>query len=144
MAQGFRPDRLGDQIRSEISHLLAREVHDPGVGFVTLTRVSVTADLQIARIYYTTMAAGAERAQTARALQRAQPFVRRQLAGRLGLRRMPELEFRFDESIEQHARIEQLLHEIHEQDAARDAAAPAEPPAEPRADATGGRDPQEP
>jgi ribosome-binding factor A len=106
--------------------------------------VSVTSDLQIARIYYTTMAAGAERVQTARALQRAQPFVRRQLAGRLGLRRMPELEFRFDESIEQHARIEQLIHEIHEQDAARDEVAPAEPQAEPREGGAGGEDPQEP
>jgi ribosome-binding factor A len=66
------------------------------------------------------MAAGPARKDTSRALQRATPFVRRQLAGRLGLRRMPELEFRFDESIEHHARIEQLIHEIHEQDAARE------------------------
>ena len=96
MAQGHRPDRLGDQIRTETSDILAREVHDPGVGFVTITRVSVTADLQIARVFYTTMATGAARKDTARALLRATPFVRRQLAGRLGLRRMPELEFRFD------------------------------------------------
>jgi ribosome-binding factor A len=66
------------------------------------------------------MAAGPARKDTARALQRATPFVRRQLAGRLGLRRMPELEFRFDETVEQHARIEQLIHDIHEQDAARE------------------------
>jgi len=123
MAQGHRPDRLGDQIRTELSDILAREVHDPGVGFVTLTRVSLTSDLQIARVYYTTMAAGAARKDTGRALQRATPFVRRQLAGRLGLRRMPEIEFRFDESIEQHARIEELIHQIHEQDAAREAPA---------------------
>jgi len=132
MPQGHRPDRLGDQIREEISDILAREVHDPGVGFVTVTRVNLTADLQIARVYYTTMAAGQARKDTGKALQRAMPFVRRQLAGRLGLRRMPELEFRFDESIEQHARIEQLIHEIHEQDAAREAERPADAP-----DATG-------
>jgi ribosome-binding factor A len=70
------------------------------------------------------MAAGAARKDTGRALHRATPFVRRQLAGRLGLRRMPELEFRFDESVEQHARIEQLIREIHEQDPAPDDAAP--------------------
>jgi ribosome-binding factor A len=121
MAQGHRPDRLGDQIRTETSDILAREVHDPGVGFVTITRVSVTADLQIARVFYTTMAAGAARKDTARALQRATPFVRRQLAGRLGLRRMPEIEFRFDESIAHQARIEQLIHDIHEADAAKEA-----------------------
>ncbi len=126
MPQGHRPDRLGDQIRAEISDILAREVHDPGVGFVTITRVNLTADLQIARVYYTTMAVGTARKDTGKALQRAMPFVRRQLAGRLGLRRMPEIEFRFDESIEQHARIEQLIHEIHEQDAAREAERPAE------------------
>jgi ribosome-binding factor A len=119
MPQGHRLDRLGDQIRSETSDILAREVHDPGVGFVTITKVSLTADLQIARVYYTTLAAGAARQETARALDRAKPFVRRQLAGRLGLRRMPEIEFRFDQTIEHQARIEQLIHDIHEQDAAR-------------------------
>lgn len=128
MPQGFRTDRLGDQIRSEISDILARDVHDPGVGFVTITRVSLTSDLQIARVYYTTMATGAARKDTARAIQRANPFVRRQLAARLGLRRVPELEFRFDQSIEQHARIEQLIHDIHEQDAARQAEAATDTP----------------
>ena len=119
MAQGFRPDRLGDQIRTEISELLAREVHDPGVGFVTITRVSLTADLQIARIYYTTMATDAARKDTARALQRVTPFLRRHLAGRLRLRRVPELEFRFDQSVEQHDRIERIIQEIHEEEASR-------------------------
>ena len=126
MAQGFRPDRLGDQIRSEISHLLAREVHDPGIGFITITRVSVTADLQIARIYYTTLATDAARTDTARALTRVTPFLRRQVAGRLRLRRVPELEFRFDQSVEQHERIERIIQEIHEEAAARPPAEPAE------------------
>jgi len=127
MSQGFRPDRLGDQIRTETSDILARDVHDPGIGFVTITRVSLTGDLQIARVYYTTLATGAARKDTARALERARPFVRRQLAGRLRLRRVPEIEFRFDQSIEHQARIEQLIHEIHEQDAARQPDAPADP-----------------
>ena len=127
MAQGFRPDRLGDQIRSEISHLLAREVHDPGIGFITITRVSVTADLQIARIYYTTLATDAARTDTARALTRVTPFLRRQVAGRLRLRRVPELEFRFDQSVEQHERIERIIQEIHEEEAARPPAQPVEP-----------------
>ena len=119
MAQGFRPARLGDQIRTEVSDLLAREVHDPGIGFVTITRVQVTADLQIARIFYSTMAGEDLRKAQAKALQRATPFLRRQLAGRLRLRRMPEIEFRFDQSIEQHDRIEKLIQEIHEEEASR-------------------------
>jgi len=128
MAQGFRPDRLGDQIRAEISEIVARDVHDPKVGFITITKVQVTADLQIARVFYTTMTSGAARTETAKALQRATPFVRHQLAGRLTLRRMPEIEFRFDQSVEQHDRIEKLIHQIHEEDARREPDAQEEEP----------------
>lgn len=128
MAQTFRPDRLGDQIREILSEVIAREVHDPGIGFITLTRVSLTADLQIARVFYTTLAVDAARTDTAKALSRATPFLRRQLAGRLSLRRVPEVEFRFDQTVEQHDRIEKLLHEIHEEAAAR---APETPEDEP-------------
>jgi len=107
-----RPDRVGEAIRDELSQLLARAVHDPGIGFITLTRVKVSPDLQIARIYYTTM--GDERAQreTAKALKRAAPFLRRQLGQRIRLRRVPEVEFFYDESIAQGDRIEQILQEL--------------------------------
>ena len=120
MAQGHRPDRVGDQIRQELSELLSRgEVHDPGIGFITLTRVQVTADLQLARVYYTTMGDEKGRKDTAKALQRATPFLRRQVGGRLQLRRVPELEFRFDESVAHQDRIEQILRDLHEEDADR-------------------------
>jgi ribosome-binding factor A len=121
MAQGFRPDRVGDQIRVEVSELLAREVHDPGIGFVTITRVHVTADLQLARIYYTALGEDAARRSSARALQRAAPFLRHQLGQRLRLRRVPVLEFVFDESIERQERVERLLSEIHGAEKATDA-----------------------
>jgi ribosome-binding factor A len=128
MSQGFRPDRLADQIRVEITELLGREVHDPGIGFITLTRVTVTADLMYARAYYTTLGDEAQKKQTARALRRAAPFLRRQIAGRMRLRRMPELEFRFDESVGYQDRVEQIIQDIHAEDAARAAeAGPAEP-----------------
>ncbi len=56
MAQGHRPDRVGEQIREELSDILTRgQVHDPGIGFITLTRVQVTSDLQIARVFYTSL-----------------------------------------------------------------------------------------
>ena len=119
MSQGSRPERLGDQLRAEISELLAREVHDPGIGFITLTRARVTADLQIARIFYTTLGDANARKNTARALDRATPFLRRQIGRRLRLRHIPELEFRFDESIEQQDRIEQLLQELADERSAR-------------------------
>jgi ribosome-binding factor A len=123
MPQGSRPDRIGDQIRAEVAELLSRELQDPGLGFVTITRVHVTADLQIARIYYTTMGDDRARRRTAEALQRARPFIRRSIGSRLRLRRVPEIEFNFDESIEQHERLERLIQEIHETDTARAEAA---------------------
>jgi ribosome-binding factor A len=107
-----RPDRVGDQIRSELAQLIAREVHDPGVGFLTLTRVKVTPDLQLARVYYTSLGDDKAQRETARALRRAAPFLRRQLGQRIRLRRVPELEFFYDESIAQHDRIEQILQDL--------------------------------
>lgn len=108
-----RPSRVADQIRVELADLLARAVHDPGVGFLTITRVAVTPDLQHARVYYTTLGDDKAREQTRRALLRATPFLRRQVGQRLRLKRVPGLEFFFDESIEQQDRIERILQEIH-------------------------------
>lgn len=115
-----RPERVGDQIRQEITSLLARGVRDPGIGFVTITRVKVTADLQIARIYYTSLApsgADGEKAQkeTRAALARVTPFLRREIAQRIRLRRAPELEFRYDDSIADQENIERLLEGVREE-----------------------------
>jgi ribosome-binding factor A len=116
MAQGFRPNRVGDQIREELSAMLTRgEVHDPKIGFITLTRVQVSADLQIAHVYYTSLGDAAARKDTQKALDRATPFLRRQIGSRVQLRRVPELDFRFDESIAHQDRIEQILQELHKE-----------------------------
>jgi ribosome-binding factor A len=117
MSQGSRPDRVADQIRGELGSLLAREVHDPGIGFVTITRVEVTADLQHARVYYTALGPPGAEAKTqqtsGRALERAASFLRRQIGSRLRLRRVPDLKFIYDESIAGQDRIEQILNELH-------------------------------
>ena len=94
-------------------------VHDPGIGFITLTRVTVSPDLQMARVYYTSMGDAKARLETEKALQRATPFFRRQVGSRLRLRRVPELDFRFDESIAHQDRIEQILRDLHDEDAQR-------------------------
>jgi ribosome-binding factor A len=115
MAQGYRPDRVGDQIRQELSEMLSRgDIHDPGIGFITLTRVAVTPDLQLARIYYTSLGDEKARKETSKALARATPYMRRQVGGRLRLRRVPEFEFRFDQSVEHQDRIEQIIRDLHE------------------------------
>ena len=124
MSQGQRPDRVADQLRSELATLIAREVSDPGIGFVTLTRVQVTPDLQQARVFYTALGDDKQRRTTEKALGRASSFLRRQIGSRLRLRRVPELIFMYDESIAGQDRIEQLLNEIK-------AGAPAGPGGEP-------------
>jgi ribosome-binding factor A len=114
MSQGSRPDRVADQLRGELASLLARDVHDPGIGFVTLTRVQVSPDLQIARVFYTALGDDKTRAASRKALERAAPFLRRQIGARLRLKRTPELTFIYDDSIAGQDRIEQILNELNE------------------------------
>ena len=134
MAQGARPERVGEELRQELSVLLAREVHDPGVGFVTLTRVKVSPDLQMARVFYTTMGDERARRETQKALDRATPFLRRHIASRVRLRRVPELRFEFDKAVEHQDRIEQILLDLEQERKAREqagAASASDPETEP-------------
>ena len=126
VAQGYRPDRVGDQIREELSAMLARgEVHDPDIGFITLTTREDVAG----------PAAGTRRTTRRSATpprgRRPPPrwtAPRRSCgagsASALRLRRVPVLEFRFDESIAHQDRIEQILRDLKDEDAQR-AATPA-------------------
>jgi len=138
MAQGSRPERVGEEIREELATLLVREVKDPGIGFVTLTRVKVSPDLQLVRVYYTLLGDEKTRQETDKALTRATPFLRRQIGARVRLRRVPELRFEFDRSVEHQDRIEKILIDLQAERDARAAEAeehtgPAEPgePVEP-------------
>jgi ribosome-binding factor A len=124
MSQGSRPDRVADLIRSELATLLVRDVHDPGIGFVTLTRVQLSPDLQQARVRYTSLGDDKARAATAKALERATPFLRRQMGSRLRLKRVPELRFDYDESVAGQDRIERLLSDIRRDEAAQHAQPP--------------------
>ena len=135
MALTHRVERIQEQVREEVSQMLATEVRDPGVGLVTVTRTKVTGDLSLTRIYWTIIGDAAERKKTATALERATGFVRHLLAERLSLRRVPEVKFIFDESVAAQARIEEILQDIHAEEAARTvdapaAEAPVAPPAE--------------
>jgi ribosome-binding factor A len=121
MAQGSRPDRVGEQIRQELSQIIAQQVHDPGIGFITLTRVKVTPDLQLARVLYTVMGDDKQKKETVKALERAIPFLRRQIGSRIRLRRVPDLQFFYDESIEHQDRIEQILLDLKKERDANEA-----------------------
>ncbi len=107
----IRPQRVGDAIRAELATLLQRRVRDPGVRQVAITRVRMTRDLELARVYYTLLPDGGDLRAAARGLRRARPFLKRQL-GTLGLRRVPELTFLHDEAVEQQDRVARLLDEI--------------------------------
>jgi ribosome-binding factor A len=111
----------------ELSELLARDVHDPGIGFLTITHVKLSPDLQQARAYYTTIGDDKARKETRKALERATPFLRRHIGQRLRLRRVPELEFFFDESIEKQDRIEQILQELNQERATAPDAGESDP-----------------
>ncbi|MEP6783927.1 MAG: 30S ribosome-binding factor RbfA [Acidobacteriota bacterium] len=119
MALTHRVERIQEQVREEVSQMLATEVRDPGVGLVTVTRTKVTGDLSLARVYWTMIGDLAERKKTTKALERATGFVRHLLAERLSLRRAPEVKFIFDESVGAQDRIEQIIQEIHADEAAR-------------------------
>jgi ribosome-binding factor A len=99
--------------------LLAREVRDPGIGFITLTRVKVSPDLQLVRVYYTTMGDDRAKRTTQQALERATPFLRRAVGGRIQLRRVPELRFEFDKGVEHQDRVERILLDLSAEREAR-------------------------
>ena len=112
-----RTDRLDSQIRQELMDLLQREMKDPRIGFVTITRVETARDLGSARIWVSILGTEEERDRSMKALGVATPWLRRRLAERLTLRSVPQLSLRHDDSIEAGDRVLRLLREIEQQDA---------------------------
>ena len=123
MPLSHRVERVSEQIREEVSQILSTEVADPGVGLVTVTRVKVTPDLSLARVYWTILGDEAERKKTQKALMRAAAYVRHLLSTRMSLRRSPEVTFTFDQAVADQNRVEEILFELKQQEAARQAEA---------------------
>lgn len=109
-----RADRVREVIKEEISLLLRKEVKDPRVEFVTITDVEVSGDLRVAKVYFTIHGGMEEREKAMEGLERATGFIRRSLGKRLRLKRVPELIFLSDESLEYGDRIEALIKRIKE------------------------------
>ena len=108
-----RIERVGNLLRHEISELLQRQVKDPRVGnFVTVTEVSISPDLRYAKVFVSCIGSEEERQKTLSGLTAASGFLRNQLAKRLRLRRIPELSFHWDDSIERGARLLRLIDEV--------------------------------
>jgi ribosome-binding factor A len=120
---GRRPERLGEAIREEVARMIVFELKDPRLGLVTVTRVEVSPDLTHARVHVGVLGDERERRKSLEALDRAAGFVRHELARRLRIRQVPEIDFRYDKGLDATDRVARLLDEDR---AARAAAATSE------------------
>ena len=107
----IKNERINSNLQKEISYIIANEVKNPNIKFVTITACDVTSDLSYARVYFTTLGNINE---TLKGLKSAKGYIRRTLADRIELRHIPELEFIYDESIEYGKKIEEKIKEINE------------------------------
>ena len=111
-----RLERLNGLFREELSDLLLRQVKDPRLAeFVSITRVAISPDLAHARVFVSVMGSEEEKASTIEGLTADANYLRRELNNRISLRRMPQLSFRRDDSMEKGAHILDLLNQISEE-----------------------------
>lgn len=109
-----RAERVSDQMKQEIADILMRKIKDPRIGFVTVTDVEVADDLRNAKVFVSVY--GTDKAATLKGLESASPFIRSELGRRMRMKFVPELLFRYDESVERGAHIMELLHDIESKD----------------------------
>ena len=107
-----RADRVSVLIQEVLSELLKKRIHDPRLAMATITRVRMSRDLKIARIYYTIYGDSHKSEAAARGFESARGFIKKTLAGKLGLRYMPDLKFFYDDSFDYGSHIDQLLKKI--------------------------------
>ena len=117
---GRRLSRLGEQLRRELSTRIQYQLRDPDVGSLTITGVDVTEDLWLARVYVELHGSPDQQSRTLAALGRAAPFLRSVLGRELRIRRMPELRFQRDTTIEDGRRIEAILRDVMPPDGVAD------------------------
>ncbi|MFE4131436.1 30S ribosome-binding factor RbfA [Peribacillus sp. YIM B13482] len=112
----LRSNRVGEQMKKELSEIIGRKIKDPRIGFVTVTDVEVTGDLQQATIYISVLGDQEQREKTLQGLAKAKGFMRSEIGQRIRLRKTPELFFEFDESVDYGNRIESLISQINSED----------------------------
>lgn len=112
MLAGNRTHRVGDQILREISNLLLTKLKDPRLQGATVTDVSMSKDLRHAYVYYSIFGEDEKKKQAHEGFESAKGFIRREIAERLQLRYVPDIQFRYDESLEYGQKMERLLAEL--------------------------------
>jgi ribosome-binding factor A len=111
-----RSTRVAEQMKKELGEIIARKLKDPRIGFVTVTDVEVTGDLQQATVYITVLGNNRKRSDTLKGLEQAKGFIRTEIGQRIRLRKTPELMFAFDVSAEYGSKIDTLLKQIKTED----------------------------
>jgi ribosome-binding factor A len=106
---GRRPERVAEMVLRELSQLLVRDLKDPRLRGVTLTRVKMSDDLRHGRVFFSHLEGHAHAAESVKGFRSASGFIRKQIGRALQLRYTPELDFEFDPGIENAARIDVLL-----------------------------------
>jgi len=109
-----RVDRVSSELKRSISEIVQREIKDPHIGFITITEVKVTADMDLAKVYFTVLGDDKQKKLSTETLKKSAGFIRKQLAMRLNMRRTPSLDFRYDETEEYGRKIDELFKKIHE------------------------------
>jgi len=113
--EGKRSEKVADLIHKEISQMLVKSIKDPRIGFVTITKVTVSEDCRFAKVYYSVAGTLEERKRSMRGLDSAKGYVRKELGRRIRLRYIPEIMFQFDPSIEYAIHMEELIQSIHQE-----------------------------
>jgi ribosome-binding factor A len=113
--EGKRSERVADLIQKEISQMLVKSIKDPRIGFVTITKVTVSEDFRLAKVYFSVAGTLEERERSMKGLDSAKGYVRKELGRRIRLRYTPEIMFQFDPSIEYAIHMEELIQSIHQE-----------------------------
>lgn len=106
-----RLERVGRLIRDEISDILRRDIHDPLIGFISITEVKVSADLHHATVFFSVLGEGQQVQDCIKGLLRARKYINARVAERIDLRYIPKLRFQLDETAAKAQRMEALLRE---------------------------------
>ncbi|NLM62925.1 MAG: 30S ribosome-binding factor RbfA [Mollicutes bacterium] len=105
-------NRLSNSLLKQISYILATEIKDKNIQFVTVTDVKLSSDLSYAKVYVTVLEDD-KREEILKSLNNARGFIRTKLADYIEIRHLPELTFVYDESIEYGMKIEKIINELH-------------------------------
>ncbi len=111
-----RLNKVAQAIKEEVAQMVQREIKDPRIGFVTITRVTVSADLEHATIYFSILEGHGDLAKTEAGLKSAQGYIRRLLGERLRLRVTPEVIFRSDPSVAESIRMSKLIDQLNKKE----------------------------